>query len=73
MNDGASSSCVSRSLEARKTGVRRAKWRIRSLALSFPRTTKVPPPPRIEHALDRVLSCIAEQGWDAEVLVVDDG
>ncbi len=28
---------------------------------------------RIEHALDRVLSCIAEQGWDAEVLVVDDG
>ena len=28
---------------------------------------------RIEHALERVLSCIAEQGWDAEVLVVDDG
>src|SRR5271156_6160215 len=28
---------------------------------------------RIEHALDRVLSCIAERGWDAEVLVVDDG
>ncbi len=28
---------------------------------------------RIEHALDRVLTCIAEQGWDAEVLVVDDG
>jgi glycosyltransferase involved in cell wall biosynthesis len=28
---------------------------------------------RIEHALDRVLSCVAEQGWDAEVLVVDDG
>src|ERR1700749_1247828 len=28
---------------------------------------------RIEHALDRVLSCVAEQSWDAEVLVVDDG
>src|SRR5271163_3158904 len=28
---------------------------------------------RIEDALDRVLSCVAEQGWDAEVLVVDDG
>lgn len=28
---------------------------------------------RIENALERVLSCVAEQGWDAEVLVVDDG
>jgi len=28
---------------------------------------------RIERALDRVMSCVAEQGWDAEVLVVDDG
>src|SRR5271168_4145792 len=28
---------------------------------------------RIENALDRVLSCVAEQGWDAEVLVIDDG
>ena len=28
---------------------------------------------RIENALDRVLSCIDERGWDAEVLVVDDG
>jgi glycosyltransferase involved in cell wall biosynthesis len=28
---------------------------------------------RIENALDRVLSCVAERGWDAEVLVVDDG
>jgi len=28
---------------------------------------------RIEDALERVMSCIAEQGWDAEVLVVDDG
>jgi glycosyltransferase involved in cell wall biosynthesis len=28
---------------------------------------------RIEDALQRVTSCIAEQGWDAEVLVVDDG
>lgn len=28
---------------------------------------------RIESALDRVLACIAERGWDAEVLVVDDG
>ena len=28
---------------------------------------------RIEHALDRVLSCIAQHGWDAEVLVIDDG
>ncbi|WP_130418524.1 dolichyl-phosphate beta-glucosyltransferase [Edaphobacter modestus] len=28
---------------------------------------------RIECALDRVLSCVAERAWDAEVLVVDDG
>jgi glycosyltransferase involved in cell wall biosynthesis len=28
---------------------------------------------RIEASLRRVLSCIEEQGWDAEVLVVDDG
>jgi glycosyltransferase involved in cell wall biosynthesis len=28
---------------------------------------------RIEDALQRVMSCVAEQGWDAEVLVVDDG
>ena len=28
---------------------------------------------RIEHALERVLSCVAERAWDAEVLVVDDG
>jgi glycosyltransferase involved in cell wall biosynthesis len=28
---------------------------------------------RIEEALDKVMSCIEAQGWDAEVLVVDDG
>jgi glycosyltransferase involved in cell wall biosynthesis len=28
---------------------------------------------RIESALDRVLACVAERGWNAEVLVVDDG
>ncbi len=28
---------------------------------------------RIEAALERVMACVAEQGWDAEVLVVDDG
>ena len=28
---------------------------------------------RIEDALKRVMSSIAQQGWDAEVLVVDDG
>jgi glycosyltransferase involved in cell wall biosynthesis len=28
---------------------------------------------RIEAALERVTSCIAAQGWDAEILVVDDG
>ena len=28
---------------------------------------------RIEGALDRVLRCIEQRGWDAEVLVVDDG
>jgi glycosyltransferase involved in cell wall biosynthesis len=28
---------------------------------------------RIEHALDRILSCVDQQGWNAEVLVVDDG
>src|SRR5450631_2435292 len=28
---------------------------------------------RIELTLERVLSCVEKQGWDAEVLVVDDG
>jgi len=28
---------------------------------------------RIENALTRVLECIEKQGWDAEILVVDDG
>src|SRR5258708_16159943 len=28
---------------------------------------------RIEQTLDRVMSCVLAQGWDAEVLVVDDG
>jgi glycosyltransferase involved in cell wall biosynthesis len=28
---------------------------------------------RIERALDRVMTCVAEQNWDAEVLVIDDG
>ncbi len=28
---------------------------------------------RIENALDRVLACVAERRWNAEVLVVDDG
>ncbi len=28
---------------------------------------------RIEGTLERVLSCVEERGWDAEVLVVDDG
>jgi glycosyltransferase involved in cell wall biosynthesis len=28
---------------------------------------------RIEQTLDRVMTCIETQGWDAEVLVVDDG
>jgi len=28
---------------------------------------------RIEQTLDRVMTCIDAQGWDAEVLVVDDG
>ena len=28
---------------------------------------------RIENALERVMSCVEKQGWDAEVLVVDDG
>ena len=28
---------------------------------------------RIELTLDRVMSCVEKQGWDAEVLVVDDG
>jgi glycosyltransferase involved in cell wall biosynthesis len=28
---------------------------------------------RIDNALERVMSCVAERGWDAEVLVVDDG
>jgi glycosyltransferase involved in cell wall biosynthesis len=28
---------------------------------------------RIEATLERVMTCVSEQGWDAEVLVVDDG
>ena len=28
---------------------------------------------RIEDALERVMSCVAQRGWDAEVVVVDDG
>ena len=28
---------------------------------------------RIELTLDRVMSCVQKQAWDAEVLVVDDG
>jgi len=28
---------------------------------------------RIERTLERVMSCVERQGWDAEVLVVDDG
>ena len=28
---------------------------------------------RIENALERILSCVQERGWNAEVLVVDDG
>jgi glycosyltransferase involved in cell wall biosynthesis len=28
---------------------------------------------RIERTLERVMSCVEKQGWDAEVLVVDDG
>jgi glycosyltransferase involved in cell wall biosynthesis len=28
---------------------------------------------RIERTLERVMGCVVEQGWDAEVLVVDDG
>jgi glycosyltransferase involved in cell wall biosynthesis len=28
---------------------------------------------RIEDALDRIFSCVEQRGWDAEVLVVDDG
>ncbi|MHB1698934.1 MAG: dolichyl-phosphate beta-glucosyltransferase [Acidobacteriaceae bacterium] len=28
---------------------------------------------RIERTLERVLACVVEHGWDAEVLVVDDG
>src|SRR5665213_2493392 len=28
---------------------------------------------RIEAALERVMSCITTRGWDAEILVVDDG
>src|SRR6478672_7371471 len=28
---------------------------------------------RIEGTLERVMSCVEHEGWDAEVLVVDDG
>jgi glycosyltransferase involved in cell wall biosynthesis len=28
---------------------------------------------RIENALERVLGCVQDRGWDAEILVVDDG
>src|SRR5665213_1540262 len=28
---------------------------------------------RIENTLERVMGCVRDRGWDAEVLVVDDG
>jgi len=28
---------------------------------------------RIEATLERVMTCVGEQNWDAEVLVIDDG
>jgi glycosyltransferase involved in cell wall biosynthesis len=46
-------------------------------AMAHPRLSIVIPAynesARIEDALERVMSCVSEQGWDAEVLVVDDG
>ena len=45
--------------------------------MSHPRLSVVIPAynesARIEATLGRVMSCIEIQGWDAEVLVVDDG
>ena len=45
--------------------------------MSHPRLSIVIPAynesPRIEATLARVLACVEEQAWDAEVLVVDDG
>jgi glycosyltransferase involved in cell wall biosynthesis len=45
--------------------------------MSHPRLSVVIPAynesARIEATLDRVMSCIEDEGWDAEVLVVDDG
>ena len=49
----------------------------RSTTMSHPHLSIVIPAynegARIEAALARVMTCIDEQGWDAEVLVVDDG
>lgn len=46
-------------------------------AMSHPRLSIVIPAynesARIENALERVLGCVQERGWDAEILVVDDG
>ena len=45
--------------------------------MAYPRLSIVIPAynesARIEEALERVMSCVAERSWDAEVLVVDDG
>ena len=49
----------------------------RGFLMSHPRLSIVIPAynesARIEAALERVMRCVYEQGWDAEVLVVDDG
>ncbi len=46
-------------------------------SMSHPRLSIVIPAynesARIEATLDRVMSCVASEGWDAEVLIIDDG
>ncbi len=52
----------------RKT--RGKRWQVPQLSIVIPAYNESA---RIEQTLERVMSCVEKQGWDAEVLVVDDG
>ncbi len=69
MMNGGSGPSAQNDLEAPRQGER--------CSMSHPRLSIVIPAynesARIEATLDRVMSCVAAEGWDAEVLVIDDG
>jgi glycosyltransferase involved in cell wall biosynthesis len=66
-----------RRLSQASRAIQRFEGKSLSITMAHPQLSIVIPAynesARIEHALDRVLSCVAEQRWDAEVLVIDDG